>query len=46
MADFVRIEMGIKGSRGRDKKEIQKDLEISKAKADYLNSSKSSSRKQ
>ena len=39
--DYIRVSTGVKRSRGRNKKEIQKDLDIVSAKAFYCNSSKS-----
>ena len=39
--DYVRVSTGTKNTRGRNKKEIQKDLDIVAAKAVYSNSSSS-----
>jgi len=39
--DYIRVVSGIKRSRGKDKKEIQKDLDIVTAKSVYCNSDRS-----
>ena len=39
--DFVRVDTGLKKSRGRSKKEIQKDLDIVTAKSVYYNTPRS-----
>ena len=39
--DYVRVKTGTKKSRGKDKKELQKDLDIVTAKSIYGNSDRS-----